>query len=397
MSAPTRRECSSGARRGMRCFVVLACLSAAVAGFMSSTHVQSQERNFAGSMQTNYMWVPSDPNAHKQTFDGFSTELSLKVAVDFSDNVSANVKFCYGCHGIDVDMAFADLRVVDELNFRIGRFNPAFGQFPLRHDPANHLSSDKPLPYDMGQMLHMREFNLGVLPAPYTEQGAEVDGTHWFGTVVQLDYAGYVVGGLRGGQSDLDLNWTQSRSVYYVDNNSEPAFGGRISTTLNASDSLVFTLGASGTVGHYDALRQHAYTILGADFYAQLGPIDLRAEYLMRRTQMAMSEDPSAQFRYGPAPDGGYANFFHKDGFYIEASTPLSRRLEVFGRFDGLRRMGNVPVNSPLRKRSTVLRYTTGLNIIFDNSLRLKLSGEYYDFSDFEDAIVAHAAVAAAF
>ena len=64
-------------------------------------------------------------------------------------------------------MAFFDLRVNDELNFRVGRFTPAFGEFPLRHDPANHRTSDKPLPYDMGRMLHLQEFNLGVLPAPW--------------------------------------------------------------------------------------------------------------------------------------------------------------------------------------------------------------------------------------
>ena len=32
-----------------------------------------------------------DPHARDHTFDGFSNELSLKVAVDFTDNISANV------------------------------------------------------------------------------------------------------------------------------------------------------------------------------------------------------------------------------------------------------------------------------------------------------------------
>ena len=142
---------------------------------------RSQESNFAGSIQTNYMGVPTDPDARKQALDGFTNELSLKVAVDLTDHVSANVKLCYGCHGVEVGMAFVDLRVADELNFRVGRFTPAFGDFPLRHDPANHRTSDKPLPYDMGRMLRLREWNMGVLPAPYVDQGIEINGTHWFG------------------------------------------------------------------------------------------------------------------------------------------------------------------------------------------------------------------------
>jgi len=86
-----------------------------------------------------------------------------------------------------------------------------------------------------------------------------------------------------------------------------------------------------------------------------------------------------------------------KDGFYVEATTPLIDRIELVGRFDGLRRTGNVLINSPLRYRSAVLRYTAGINIVFDASVRLKLSGEFYDFTDFDDETVANAGVVAAF
>jgi hypothetical protein len=143
MSAPDRN-----ARRTRRLAsgLTLACLLATLAGVWLPEGARSQEHNFAGSLQTNYLGVVTDPDAYKNTFDGFTNELSIKVAVDFNDNVSANVKLCYGCHGVELGMAFADLRVIDELNFRVGRFTPAFGDFPLRHDPANHRTSDKPLP-----------------------------------------------------------------------------------------------------------------------------------------------------------------------------------------------------------------------------------------------------------
>jgi len=358
----------------------------------------SQETNFAGSIQTNYLWIATDDNGRKQAFDGFTNELSLKAAVDLDDHISANVKLCYGCHGVEVDMAFIDLRVMDELSFRVGRFNPSFGDFPLRHDPANHRTADKPLPYDMGRMLRMREWNMGVLPSPYVDQGAEVNGTHWFGDVVQLDYAAYGVSGLRSGADAVDLDWMMSRSVYYIDQNSEPALGGRLALTLDMSAFAVMTLGSSAMWGHSDPDRKRSYAIVGFDAYLRLADFELRAEYLVRRMQMAM-QDPDERFRYGPDDEGEYDDYFLKDGFYVEATAPVPRleRLELVGRFDGLRRTGNVLANSPLRYRSAVLRYTAGINIVFDASVRLKLSAELYDFTDFDDEVVANAGVVAAF
>ena len=373
------------------------CVAATLLYALVPRHARSQESNFAGSIQTNYLWVATDRDAHAKAFDGFTNELSLKVAVDLTDHVSANVKLCYGCHGVEAAMAFVDLRAFDELNFRVGRFTPSIGDFPLRHDPANHRTSDKPLPYDMGRMLRMREYNLGVLPSPYVDQGLEVGGTHWFGEVVQLDYAVYAVGGLRAGGDDADIDWIASRSTYYVDNNSEPAAGGRIALTLDVSDEVLITLGSSGMAGHVDPERKRSYLIGAVDLYTRLSIVDLRAEYLIRRQEMPLGENPEERFRYGPGASGEYDDFFLKDGFYVESNLPLFTRLELVGRFDGLRRIGNVLANSPLQKRSLVLRYTAGVNVIFDGSVRLKLSGEYYDFSDFEDEVATNLGVVAAF
>lgn len=383
--------------RGLRALIALGCAVAGLCGLVAPGAVRSQESNFAGSIQTNYLWVATDPNAREQTFDGFTNELSLKVAVDVSDHVSANVKFCYGCHGIEAGMAYVDLRLIDELNVRVGRFSPSFGDFPLRHDPANHRTSDKPLPYDMGRMLRMSEYNLGVLPAPYVDQGVEINGMHWFGEAVQLDYAVYAVGGLRSGQDDADLDWIASRSSYYIDNNSEPAVGARVALTFDISDEVIVTLGASGMAGRQDPERKRTYAIAGVDLYTRLGIIDFRAEYLVRRMQMPVGEDGGERFKYGPGEDGEYDDYFLKDGFYVESNLPILTRLELVARFDGLRRIGNVLANSPLHARSTVLRYTFGTNVVFDGSVRLKLSGEYYDFSDFDDEIAANVGVVAAF
>jgi hypothetical protein len=361
---------------------------------------RGQERNFAGSVQGAYLYANDldGETARRRALDGFTTELSAKLQVDFGEHVSTAVKMCFGCHGFEVGMAFVDLTVADELRFRVGRFSPSFGEFVIRHDPANHRTVDKPLPYDMGRMLRGNEWNYGVLPQPYVDNGVEISGMHWFGYTFQLDYAAYVVGGLRGDNSGLDLDFIQMRSgaLYYVDNNSRPSGGGRISATLDLPDQeFSFTLGGSGMYGYYDPDHKLSYMIAGLDAYARFKKFELRSEYLLRRTEMSLGDDPAARFKYGPKANGKFDRYFLKDGFYVEALYPIFSGIELVGRFDGLRRMGNVPLNSPLRDQSAILRYTLGLDISVGSGVRVKVSGEYYDFSDFKDEIAATLGVVA--
>ncbi len=194
--------------------VVLAAALVALLGTRSAVAFE-EERNFAGSAQLDYHYVVSEPAAvsgpgPSTAFEGFTLEAATKVAVDVSEHLSANVKVCYGCHGFELDMAYFDLRAADELNLRVGRFSPTFGAFNLRHDPANHLTSDKPLPYDMGRMLRKGDWNNGVLPSPFPTNGVEVDGTHWVGNAAQLDYAVYAVAGFkndRRARRDARCEW----------------------------------------------------------------------------------------------------------------------------------------------------------------------------------------------
>ena len=112
---------------------------------------------------------------------------------------------------------------------------------------------------------------------------------------------------------------------------------------------------------------------------------------------MSLGADPTARFKYGPDKNGKFDRYSLKDGFYVELNLPLWTRLELVARFDGLRRIGNVAINSPLRKNSGVLRYTAGANFVLDGSVRLKLSAELYDFTDFSDELALNAGAVAAF
>jgi hypothetical protein len=378
-------------------------IAAATAGLLvvvagvAADPTEELQRNFAGSVQLDYMAVPTEEIAREEALDGATVELSLKLVMDFGEHVSSNVKVCVACHGLEVGMAFFDLRVADELSFRVGRFTPAFGEFPLRHDPANHRTSDKPLPYDMGRMLRISDWNMSVLPAPWVDNGLEVNGTHFFGDHVQVDYAAYVIGGPRAAADALDFDYKESRTPesYYVDNNSRPVGGAHLAWTL-LTDDVTFQLGASAMTGTYDDENELSFFLGGAQAILRVDDLVLRAEYLARRTEMSLGEDPASRFRYGPGKGGDFDPYFLKEGFYTEAELPAGR-FDFVLRWDGMRRRGNVAQSSELRSDSAVLRYTAGTAFLLRESLRLKLSGELYDFSDFEDEVVVHLGIAGPF
>ncbi len=387
----------SHSRAFRRSLAVVTPLLVAAALAAHADGAADRQRNFAGSVQLDYMAVPSQDRARDDALDGATVELSLKLAMDFGEHTSSNVKVCVACHGLEVGMAFFDLRVNDELNFRVGRFTPAFGEFPLRHDPANHRTSDKPLPYDMGRMLHLQEFNLGVLPAPWVDNGLEINGTHFFDEIVQVDYAAYAVGGPRAAADSLDFDYKQSRSSenYYVDNNSRPVLGGHLAWSI-IGEHASFQLGGSAMTGTYDDANQLRFVLLGAQAILHIEKAVVRAEYLVRRTEMATGGDPATRFRYGPGADGRFDPYFLKEGFYTEAEIPI-QRFDLVARWDGLRRRGNVAKMSELRSDTGLLRYTLGASFLLRESLRLKLSGEFYDFSDFGDEKVVHLGIAGPF
>src|SRR5262249_16658940 len=84
----------------------LAWLGAAALAATAAAGADELQRNFAGSIQADYMAVPTEDVARKIAFDGATIELSMKLAIDFGPNTSANVKVCYACHGFEVGMAF---------------------------------------------------------------------------------------------------------------------------------------------------------------------------------------------------------------------------------------------------------------------------------------------------
>ena len=380
-----------------RAVIALAAVTAVTA--VAAAGRAENQRTIAGSLQLDYLVVPTDPQARLTTLDGMTAELSLKLSVDFTSNASASVKLCFACHGFEAAGAFIDLRAADELSLRVGRLTPEFGSFPMRGDPANHLSNDKPLPYDMGRMLHHTEWNEGILPAPWVDNGLELLGTRFVGAG-RVDYAAFILSGPKGAADAADLDFIASRQPdrYYVDNNSEPVVGARLSGTADFdSAGHGVTFGASFMAGHYDPDRHLGFVIGGADVVVNLDAVVLRAEYLARRTDMAIGTDPAMRWKYGPGPDGRYDDHFFKHGFYAETEIPIGR-VDAFLRFDGLLRFGNVlGMTNPMSSRSRLLRYTAGAAIRINDNIRLKTSAEYYQSSDLGNDVALHLGVATPF
>jgi len=371
-------------------------LATAIAAFLGRRPAYAdEERNFAGSAQLDYHLVASEPVAvaapgPRTTFEGFTLEAAVKVAVDISEHLSANVKACYGCHGFELDMAYFDYRVADELNLRVGRFSPSFGAFNLRHDPANHMTSDKPLPYDMGRMLRKGDWNNGVLPSPFPTNGVELNGTHWIGNVAQLDYSAYAVMGFKNDTdpNPTDFNFQESHLPYYLTSDPRPASGSRLALTLKTGAAADMTLGASGLFGTYDPENRLTYAIVGSDFSLRIQRTAVRMEYLLRRQEFDTS-NPDI-FKYAIAPAGG--DFFAKHGAYVEVEQPVTEALDVLARADGMYRIGNVsnvpvgsgnetPEESLMTYRSSVLRETLALAYALERNFRLKGSVELWEFS----------------
>lgn len=363
----------------MRLALLAGVLAAAL---LRATPAAAVERNFAGSAQLDYLFVPDEPAAPggRSAYDGFTTEAALKMAADVSDHLSATVKVCYGCHGFELPMAYFDFRVADELAFRVGRFSPSFGAFNIRQDPANHVTSDNPLPYDMGRMLRITDWNLGVLPSPFPDNGVEVGGTHWFGERAQLDYAAYAVSGFRAPAGANDLLWglSQTRGGNVLDNNGRPGGGGRVVATFRVGEANDITVGGSVMYGTWDPSNRFYYLIGGGDLSARIGRTQVRFEYLVRRQTFAPT--PTVPYKLTVPPSGEEA--FEKHGAYLEIERTMSETVTLLLRADGLYRAGNLPLMSPLAPRAAVFRYTAAGTVGLAPGFRLKASAELWAFSN---------------
>jgi hypothetical protein len=370
--------------------LVLVCAAVAIGLALPTA---AADVNFAGSAYVDYWWA-SSPSATKASLMGITPEAAVKMEVDVHENLSFSARVCFSCHGLEVDRAHVDFTPSPAFNIQAGRIGVPFGEMSVRYDPTSHRSVSKPLIYDMGRMGYYGRsgFNLGVVPQPYVDTGVVIYGQAWPSEQVQFWYAGYAVGGMRG---ENDFDYAAMRTSFYVDNNNEPAGGGRAVLTVSSSEPdspfKDFSIGISGMYGHYDPSRKRAYTALGADAALRLGPVTLRGEAAFIRIEI--NPDPSL-YRYELID-----TYLDKGGFFVELEHPVTSRLALLYRLDNLFRKGDVPTTADpgLSPDSQIWRYTQALQVTLSDSMYTKISYEYCAMNDFPNFHSMHIGIGGSF
>lgn len=379
--------------RSLRRWMLLAAAAAPAALLLADAPARaSSSVRVSGSVAVDYWGIANRKIGPKQP-EGLSLDASLTVGGDVHEDLSYSVKTCFSCHGLEPEHVMIDYQPKAWLNVQAGRLAVPFGDFSNRVDPGSHPLSSAPLIYDMGRMAYgsRTELNLGVTPLPYVDTGLMIYGQTWPADRLQLWYGGYAVTGMRGSN---DVDYVAMRSLYYTDNNNEPAVGGRVTLTYSAEPGDLLgdlSLGASGTTGHYDAAKQLRYQLWGVDATARVCKLTARFEYARRRTDL---DATASGYPYAVVDP-----WFDKAGWYVELEYPVARWLDTVARYDHLERRG-VPLpgsSASLGPSTAIDRYSAGVMLTPASAMFVKLSYERWVAPDLGDLHSAHVAVGATF
>jgi hypothetical protein len=358
------------APRGVNVALVSACLAVLTVA-VGVRSAQSARWSWSGSGVLDYKRVLGAHGQESLAKQGAIAQWNIKATVEVSEKTTVSARVCTSCHGLAVDQASAEIRFAPPLNLEAGRFNVPFGDFYLRHDPANDAFLSKPLPYEMGHMLRYQQtqFNLGVIPMPYVDQGASVFGDVWIEEKLQIWYGAYAVNGFRAGSAQDFAFLEQSSTAGFNDNNRDLSWGGRLALAQGAVAG-----GASYLRGAYDVEADYAYHAWGVDLAAHLFGAQMRGEYLQRHTEVATAAGDL---------------ILRKAGFYAQVERPVRGPFALVGRIDGLLREGP-PLSTDNDDTSGIFRWTLGLNVAPAVDYAVRFQYEHWRFTDFGDADVVH-------
>jgi hypothetical protein len=235
-----------------------------------------------------------------------------------------------------------------------GRFVVPFGAFAAQSHPGAFRTATRPLMYNMGQNVYREELPPPLLPMPYSDEGVLASATLPLFAEVNATFDFYAINGLQG-STDLELgSWYQSRD--YVDNNSEPAVGGR--ATIG---NKYLRAGASLMSGRYnESAQQQAvpelldYKIYGADLVARY------EDWVRIQVEWARRDNDAFDFIGGAVEREAIKGTVVEGEFKLWTKPKISAivRYDDQRRTDGPARFGT-PITSP---DVAVQRFTYGLN-----------------------------------
>ena len=190
---------------------------------------------------------------------GFFPDVWLTAAWQPSGPLSGRVTACTSCHSdrsggtgftfelVEASASFDLLHSHKErrreagcepecewgAEIKAGRLVVPFGAFASMSHPGVYRTITNPLIYNMGRQVNAAQNRPPVLPMPYSDEGADLSLRVPLIGEVYATADLYAVNGLQG--FGPGVQFSPSRS--YVDNNSEPAIGGR--ATVGTSDLRV--------------------------------------------------------------------------------------------------------------------------------------------------------------
>lgn len=377
----------------MRLWILLLCLAAPVWSQPTTAPEGAAEEEASDSLSDSlFRWrvgasfavthgsLLTDPRFNDSMPDeGVVGEFALSARVTApAAKVSANMRVCWGCHQIELEEASFEWNPLPFLKVKAGRMAVAAGSYNSRHDFSVRRTVSKPLTRIMGNMPRQNEFNHGVLPAPYVDNGASVTVGDRFGAF-GLEGEGFVLTGLKG-TGAADINFITSRQ--FRDVNGEPSFGGRLTFDAPHVSTTVSYLR-----GNYDPFSRRRYQVFSADMRIRAGPLILDGEFAVRETE------------YNDAESSGGEDQWLKYGWWVRASWNFTDALYVVGAVDTLyvkdiflSNSGPTP-NEALAvtdDNNRIVRLTGGIGYTAPGGVMLRAAAEYWDFSDFNDAWVIH-------
>jgi mono/diheme cytochrome c family protein len=267
---------------------------------------------------------------------GFFPELWVGAAWQPKGAVSARVTACISCHNetvsrvevveaamrLDVAKWFQSRNSRVQATIDAGRFIVPFGAFSTQVSPGAFRTVTPPVIFNMGQ--RVANVGVAVLPMPYADEGANFHASLPVVPDMDLTIDSYLVNGLQG--FNFGLDFLQSRD--YVDNNSRPSAGGRV--TLG---NHYIRAGTSITGGQFNVPVAGIspglnYQIIGFDIAAHYEDIvRVQAEYARRDMDTF-----SGSFSF-PQPFG----LDRTSGYYVEGELRVYQkpRISLLARYDG--------------------------------------------------------------
>lgn len=342
-----------------------------------------------GTFYTDFSAVEAEKHA-RDPFpeEGVTGEFAMGATYHADKSLTVVVRACVGCHSFELENAYFDWEMTPTWSLRAGRIPVPFGGLSRRTDASHVESATKPLPYMMGGMPYEANYNLGIVPAPFIDNGAAVTGTFWVTKNSKVTVETALVRGLKGTSPDLDFELSRD----FEDFNGEPAVAGRV---LLATDTI--TTGASFTCGHYDFDSDLEYFMGSVEMTVRLGTWNLRLEGVMRDTDYFTPDAFSMNRRRETS---------HRIAYVVQADGPIAEAwrgfllhdyLKVEDIFLGLGGPASMPNANTTDDENTTFRLAGGVVYSVRAGLQVKGSVEYWDPSDFEKAVVFHLGLVASY